>query len=516
MTCNPEFFQSIGGEARANTNVLSDATSPRAPQVFSYLTTDTYATIDVVGYFNPVRQFLQVGDTIDVTVINSSNALQSSSFYKVTSKSLSSVDVTNTSPGSVQVPSSNASAPNIEANTSINYIDPNTLASTIAGGGQSGFPNKIGLAFSGESGTYGSNVASYAIIAGAYDNLNNQIAGTISGGAHHKLDCGYTNISGNHGTIGGGSTNRIKDGAYCTIAGGGGAVSPNLIDGDATNHPDGAVIGGGRSNTLNKSADAVLAGGSTNVITATGVGQVISGGYNNSIVTTTGVDNVVSGGHNNNITGAASSYNFIVGGDGNTISSTGNYNGITGGLNNTISGSGTYSLVHGSTHTMTQNACLAFGQETKAVAPGSLTFSGRKITSVGDCQNVMVGFGVQTTDATLTNMVVTAGGSFIEFDDAKTTVFTGRVFLQGVRPSDGVMSSYQLDFSARWTGSVETILDAGGSGTTRSLTAITNGLALGTAPILALNTGSFRPKVTGLVGTNITWTAFVMGTMHYF
>lgn len=94
MTCNPDFFQTIGGSARANTNVLTDATSPRAPQVHSYLTTDSQATIDEPGYFNSVRQFLQVGDTIDITMISATNGLVSSSNYKVSSKSLSSVDVT--------------------------------------------------------------------------------------------------------------------------------------------------------------------------------------------------------------------------------------------------------------------------------------------------------------------------------------------------------------------------------------------------------------------------------------
>lgn len=97
MPCNPDFFQTIGGAARANTNVLTDATSPRASQAHSYITSDDAATVGATGYFSPVRQFLQIGDTIDVTYIDSSNTFKGAVIYRVTSKSLASISTTSVS-----------------------------------------------------------------------------------------------------------------------------------------------------------------------------------------------------------------------------------------------------------------------------------------------------------------------------------------------------------------------------------------------------------------------------------
>lgn len=51
-------LQPIGGQGN-NTN---------APQVWSYSTLDTHATVDTSGYFNGVASLLRVGDIIDVVV----------------------------------------------------------------------------------------------------------------------------------------------------------------------------------------------------------------------------------------------------------------------------------------------------------------------------------------------------------------------------------------------------------------------------------------------------------------
>lgn len=45
-----------------------------APQHFSYKTTDSLATMDTSGYFNTVSSLLEVGDTIDVQVVDSVSA----------------------------------------------------------------------------------------------------------------------------------------------------------------------------------------------------------------------------------------------------------------------------------------------------------------------------------------------------------------------------------------------------------------------------------------------------------
>jgi hypothetical protein len=47
-------FQPIGGQSKAG----------NAPQVWSYTTTDTAATVDSSGYFNTVNSLLKVGDII--------------------------------------------------------------------------------------------------------------------------------------------------------------------------------------------------------------------------------------------------------------------------------------------------------------------------------------------------------------------------------------------------------------------------------------------------------------------
>lgn len=99
MTFNADFFQPIGGQSRADTTVLADATTPRAPQIFTYLTTDAHATVDDAGYFNSVRDKLQIGDVIFVSVINSSNALQTYGTHCVVDKSATSVDTTNVTVG---------------------------------------------------------------------------------------------------------------------------------------------------------------------------------------------------------------------------------------------------------------------------------------------------------------------------------------------------------------------------------------------------------------------------------
>lgn len=53
-------FQPAGGQSRAG----------NAPQIFTYRTADTLATVDTSGYFNSVAYNLKAGDLIHVTVVD--------------------------------------------------------------------------------------------------------------------------------------------------------------------------------------------------------------------------------------------------------------------------------------------------------------------------------------------------------------------------------------------------------------------------------------------------------------
>jgi hypothetical protein len=157
--------------------------------------------------------------------------------------------------------------PNIAAHSETNAIDPLTHTNTISGGGYYGREQLIGTLTVDPN--YVAGTALIATISGGYDNVNNQLAGTIAGGAHHIL---YS--AGNHGTIGGGSYNHIVSGDYSTIAGGGGGNAHQYISGTRS------TIGGGGGNTIT-SDYATIAGGQSN--SAGGIGSSISGGRDNVV-----------------------------------------------------------------------------------------------------------------------------------------------------------------------------------------------------------------------------------------
>lgn len=90
-------FQPIGGQACRGIG--------GAPQLFSYKTDDSHATVDTAGYFNEVRGLLNVGDLIDVVVVTnldaSNEALATYGRHAVINKSASAVDVTDVTVGTV-------------------------------------------------------------------------------------------------------------------------------------------------------------------------------------------------------------------------------------------------------------------------------------------------------------------------------------------------------------------------------------------------------------------------------
>lgn len=81
MAFDIRFFTSWSG---ASAGIADDnpspanATTPRAPSAFSYLTTDTQEQCMADGYFNTVRRMLKIGDLISVVCITTAGAFVSS------------------------------------------------------------------------------------------------------------------------------------------------------------------------------------------------------------------------------------------------------------------------------------------------------------------------------------------------------------------------------------------------------------------------------------------------------
>lgn len=91
-------FGPIGGQS---TRGSGPETSPGTPQFWSYRTQDATADVDTSGYFNEVRALLEIGDMIDVVVVNGSGVLQTYGPHIVITKTATAVDVTNVTVGVV-------------------------------------------------------------------------------------------------------------------------------------------------------------------------------------------------------------------------------------------------------------------------------------------------------------------------------------------------------------------------------------------------------------------------------
>lgn len=76
-------FQPIGGQSRRG----------KAPQMWSYTTEDTAATVDTAGYFNAIYNLLEIGDRI-YRVTTSSGAFSTAGDHVVTGKASGAIDVT--------------------------------------------------------------------------------------------------------------------------------------------------------------------------------------------------------------------------------------------------------------------------------------------------------------------------------------------------------------------------------------------------------------------------------------
>ena len=83
-------FGCIGGQSTRGTG---PETSPGAPQMWAYRTQDAHATVDNSGYFNEVRPLLEVGDIINVVVVNATGVVQTYGPHIVMTKTATAVDV---------------------------------------------------------------------------------------------------------------------------------------------------------------------------------------------------------------------------------------------------------------------------------------------------------------------------------------------------------------------------------------------------------------------------------------
>jgi hypothetical protein len=298
------------------------------------------------------------------------------------------------------------------ANATVNSISVGTdsKAGTIAGGGNSAFPNKL-------LNTAAETACAYRTISGGYDNVigsteiggaDGAIASTVAGGAHHRIRrptstgdapnppatpapatltvpilASFSLDQPDHGTIGGGGYNAIRNGNYGVIAGG----SSNVIMGEASTSSlynngyaasivggeghwasgNNSTIGGGSANfvrqiygtiaggvnnlirfldnSLSINNASTIAGGSANKIYNAG-GATICGGATNAIgasgdtTNDRGTGSTIAGGDQNSIgtNATIARYSSVGGGQLNTINTW--WATVIGGYNNLVSPSG--------------------------------------------------------------------------------------------------------------------------------------------------------------------------------
>lgn len=312
---------------------------------------------------------------------------------------------------------------NYTFNSTVNSISSSvgSNANTISGGGNIVNPNLL-LNSSTET------TCAYRTIGGGYDNVigstntgDGAIASTMAGGTHGRIrrpvdiddnpnpaigdgiitipiaEC-FTLDQPDHGTIGGGGYNAIRNGNYGVIAGG----ADNVIMGEnATNHVgSAATIAGGQDNWVSGN-NATIGGGSANI--ARQVYGTIAGGVQNIIRN-------LSDFVNNSSTIAGGSQNEIYNADGGTIaggktnkigasSDAGNDRGlgsaISGGVSNTIGANATTAryagITSGNLNTVNTWWATVVGGYNNLISPSSFP-NGEYSVAMGrdaECQHHM-------------------------------------------------------------------------------------------------------------------------------
>jgi hypothetical protein len=153
-------------------------------------------------------------------------------------------------------------SPNVLGGSPVNVITNGFFGAVIAGGGSSGYPNRVGGDFATVSGGGGNTASAWAAtVSGGVANTAKAWAATVSGGE-------LNTASGLVATVSGGRANTAS-GRFATVSGG----ELNTANGDY------ATVSGGYSNTASGLV-ATVSGGITN--TASGNYATVSGGRANT------------------------------------------------------------------------------------------------------------------------------------------------------------------------------------------------------------------------------------------
>ncbi|PIR85809.1 hypothetical protein COU14_02300 [Candidatus Kaiserbacteria bacterium CG10_big_fil_rev_8_21_14_0_10_44_10] len=288
----------------------------------------------------------------------------------------SSSTVTSTFAGDISIGGiviqGNSTFNNFAVNTDNNIIGSGITSGVIGGGGSTVGQNLIGTTtlphyndftptdWAADTG-YVDGSADVTVISGGYDNINNQLAGSIVGGGHNFIKY---NVNG-HSIIGGGSYNLISAGRAGIFSGRQNTITGaseifSFIGGGDDNNITGSysIIPGGFNNDLHADYAAIV-GGSTNTIDANSSYAAILAGSSNTID---------DGGAT--YTGSRA---LIVGGGSNLISN-GDYASILGGLSNTA-GHRFATVLGGRSNTASGEYSLAAGRRAIASASGAFALS---------------------------------------------------------------------------------------------------------------------------------------------
>lgn len=205
---------------------------------------------------------------------------------------------------------------NIIAGYGGNFVSPNIVGATIAGGGMSNSftgvesPNSVSGLWGTVSGGIGNEAGNTAAAVGGGDH-------NTAGGAYSVAGGGYSNAATGYGSVVGGGWANAASGIYSAVGGG-------RLNTASTNY---ATVGGGYTNSAS-GATATVAGGSVNE--ATGSSSTVGGGNNN---TASGMQSTIGGGYNNTASATAAT---TAGGRNN--SATDSDSTVGGGRTNTASG----------------------------------------------------------------------------------------------------------------------------------------------------------------------------------
>jgi len=400
-------------------------------------------------------------------------------------------------------------ARNLAVNTDYgNTIEAACHTSVISGGGGTGDPNRINAqakpdgvdeTMSWAADTVASGVANVAVIAGGYDHINNQVAGTISGGGHNYIQ---SNTSG-HSFIGGGSYNWISGGRSAIVGG-----KKNQILGATANLN---FIGGGENNIIDGNCDyGVISGGLDNNITGGGGYQTCMGRANTVNQSTEGGTAI---GLSHSITGGGTACT-IVGGSTNVITDS-NYNAIVGGTAHALAATGSVVIGgsdnddRGSRATNSSNSTVLVGQGARGMhSTGAIVQGQGTLTSAAGNARCQVVRSIETKTTTGATGTSSSLHNIDFFDTAKTT-FTGRVTVTAWNETDLESNGFSMEFVAFWDGTTWLI---NGAASEPSLTAISNPSAL-TIPSIGLSTGRLRIRAAYKAGKTVHNAIMIEGVM---